>query len=129
MEGLLLIGLAVAALALAGYLFNNKYVLLISYSAGFISWMYVRVPAFWTQVSYPWYHKVGITVVFAVTSFVGIALAVKVVESITPNVIFGTGMGIVDARFSYGMLNLFAPLISMVVLSFIASTMYAGAIH
>lgn len=132
MTGIVLFGGLFAlfvAIAVIGYLFNNKYVLIIAYSAGFIFWMYTCVPRFWAGSNHQWYYNIGATAALALASLVGIVFGAKVVESVTPNAVFGTGSGIVWAKFKYGILNLLAPLLSMVLLGGIALWVYVHGVQ
>jgi hypothetical protein len=127
MEGIVYIVLGIAAVATLAFLLHNKYVLWGLYAVVFVALLYGRFPELWGG-EIPIYHKLGVSITLIVASVFGLLLAIKVVEFVTPEVVVGTKFGILDAKFTYGLINLLAPVITMVVLGLISTGAYLSAL-
>lgn len=121
--GFIYIVLAIAAMATMAYLLHNKYVLWALYIVSLAAFLFVMFADVWTATD-PFYHKIGISIALVGSSLFGLLLAIKVVEFITPDVVIGTQSRIIESKFSYGLLNLFAPIITMVVLGVVSTEAY-----
>ncbi|MFZ5621361.1 MAG: hypothetical protein ACOY5W_10095 [Pseudomonadota bacterium] len=127
-QAILYFVLAVAAIATLAYLLHNKYVLRVLYAIALGIWFYTRFPEIWSNESYAIYHKLGLSITLIVTSLFGLVLAIEVVRSATPDVVVGTKSSILSTRLDFGLLNLFAPIISMMVCGYFSVQGYLHAI-